>query len=117
NPIVVHTTSFAGLEEERPRVQARPVLATLVRGVLRLQGCGWTGEGGFLLDVTGRRVGALKHGDNDVSQLVPGIYFVVTPSPQPSGAAPGFAKPPEGERMKERGARPAASVRKIVVQR
>ncbi len=109
NPIVVHTASFTGLEEERPRARARPALVTFVRGVLTLHRGSGNDGAGFLLDVTGRRVAALKQGDNDVSHLAPGIYFVVTPSPYPS--------PLEGERMKERGVRPAVSVRKVVIHK
>jgi hypothetical protein len=75
-----------------------------------------------LLDITGRRVMDLQPGPNDIRHVAPGVYFVVTPSPLPSGAAPGFAKPPEGERRKERGVRSVESggwsaVRKVVIQR
>ncbi|UCG42092.1 MAG: exo-alpha-sialidase, partial [candidate division WOR-3 bacterium] len=74
-----------------------------------------------LLDAAGRAVMELQQGPNDIRHVAPGIYFVVAPSPLPSGAAPGFAKPPEGERMKERGVRSAVSggwsaVRKVIVQ-
>jgi hypothetical protein len=32
-----------------------------------------------LLDITGRKVMELQPGDNDVSRLAPGVYFVRTP--------------------------------------
>jgi len=76
NPIVVHTPFFAGQQEERPRARVRPRLVTLVRGVLRLQVGFGDDAAGLLLDVTGRKVAALEQGDNDVSHLAPGVYFV-----------------------------------------
>jgi len=51
--------------------------ATVVRGALRME-CRTrdTGYRAELLDVTGRRVMDLAPGDNDVSGLAPGVYFV-----------------------------------------
>jgi hypothetical protein len=98
NPIVVHTASFAGLEEERPRARARLPSVTFVRGVLTLHSGSGTDAAGFLLDVAGRKVAALNQGDNDVSHLGPGVYFVR----QEGSRVPGSKGP---------------SVRKIVIQR
>ena len=50
-----------------------------------------------LLDVSGRRVLALSPGPNDVSHLSPGVYFVVTPHPNPQ-ELPGQEQHPQGER-------------------
>jgi hypothetical protein len=75
-----------------------------------------------LLDLSGQKVMSMQPGVNDIRHVAPGVYFVVTPSPLPSGAAPGFATPPEGERLKEGGVRSAVSggrsaVRKVIIQR
>jgi hypothetical protein len=75
----------AGRAPERSGVASGPVLVaprpaevTVVRGVLRLAGEG-TVDDRFpvtLLDAAGRRVMELRPGDNDVSCLAPGVYFV-----------------------------------------
>ncbi len=50
---------------------------TIVRGGLLIGDWGQkTGDRAELLDVTGRQVMALRPGDNDVSRLAPGVYFV-----------------------------------------
>jgi hypothetical protein len=61
-----------GVEEEHPPLAARPApRPTIVRGVLLLN----TGPG-FLLDASGRRLMALARGENDISRLAPGVYFI-----------------------------------------
>lgn len=56
-----------------PRVRAVPdEQATIARGSLR-----WAGkEQAAVFDRTGRRVGNLHPGENDVGRLAPGVYFV-----------------------------------------
>ncbi|UCG42509.1 MAG: VCBS repeat-containing protein [candidate division WOR-3 bacterium] len=56
-------------------------------------------SGAMLLDATGRAVMDLQPGPNDVRHAAPGVYFVVTPHPDPL---------PQGER--------GTAVRKIVIQ-
>ena len=54
-----------------------PLTASIVRGVLT-----WSASipslraRGALLDITGRKVMALKPGPNDISRVAPGVYFV-----------------------------------------
>jgi hypothetical protein len=67
-------------------------IASVVRGVLFLQGGRMKDEGGTgLLDATGRQVMDLAPGANDVSRLTPGVYFVCSGSSavsrQPSAAS------------------------------
>ncbi|MFO7651474.1 MAG: hypothetical protein R6X13_09085, partial [bacterium] len=77
--------------------------ATVIRGILRLPEPGVLPQASsVLLDATGRRVADLKPGENDVSRLAPGVYFVLTPHPFPL---------PQGER-----ARPSA-VTKVIITR
>jgi hypothetical protein len=113
-----------GIEEEMLKHEGRRMNQTIVRGVLLLPR-DMTGQNGacpsgggpvpaLLLDVTGRKVMDLQPGENDIRHVVPGVYFVVTPSPYPS--------PPGRERKEERGRRSADSgerfaLRKVVVQR
>jgi len=68
-------------QTETPKPRTR---ATMVRGVLVLPR-GKTGLGSgksnrvprpALLDISGRRVVDLEPGDNDVSRIAPGVYFV-----------------------------------------
>jgi YVTN family beta-propeller protein len=96
------------------QVSGRKPQATVVRGVLLLNGLGTRSElpgrnsvmsRAVLLDIAGRKVLDLKQGTNDIRRLAPGVYFVVTPSPSP----------PEGERVGVR--RRPASLTKIVVTR
>ncbi len=125
---VVRDSIMVGIAQGVQRTREARVTQTVVRSVLNLAE-DWTRSEYVpnsvmsLVDITGRKVMDLKPGENDVRHLAPGVYFV-TPSPQPSGAAPGFAKPPEGERIKERGlrsadsgGRSAVSVRKVIVNR
>jgi hypothetical protein len=65
-----------------------------VRGILPLPG----ERDAELLDITGRRVMDLQPGENDISRLSPGVYFVREEGPSIQGSA-------------------GPSVRKIVVQR
>jgi hypothetical protein len=99
--------------EETPSAEVRTPNrgATVVRGVLLLGAVGGTQNTGHraeLLDISGRKVMELRPGANDVSDLAPGVYFVITSSPSSS--------PPEGERVGVRG-REASSVRKVVIAR
>lgn len=68
-----------GIEEELEPA-APPVAAprpTIVRGALFLEGGIVRGEGGaWLLDISGRTVMDLASGENDVSRVAPGVYFV-----------------------------------------
>ena len=82
-------TGNVGTEESpKPKAPSHKPAATIVRGVLFLEGDrprtgteGTVPEWGLspepvLLDATGRKVLNLKSGANDVSHLSPGIYFV-----------------------------------------
>ena len=66
--------------EETPNAKRQTTnAATIVRGVLFLEGdCPRTGivPKTALLDATGRKVIELRLGENDVSCLAPGVYFV-----------------------------------------
>ena len=69
---------------DMPRPTQVPA-ATLVRGVLRLDGLG-TRSGSpernsvmsraALLDISGRKVMELQPGENDIRHLAPGVFFV-----------------------------------------
>ncbi|UCG43625.1 MAG: VCBS repeat-containing protein, partial [candidate division WOR-3 bacterium] len=100
----------AGSGKSRCRFQT----PTVVGNLLWLPGLKQNGDcpsgGGpvpALLDVAGRVVMSLQPGPNDIRHVAPGVYFA-TPSPQSSGATPGYAKPARGEE---------AGVRKVVIQR
>ncbi len=58
--------------EEMPNAEVRMRNATIVRGMLPMTGR----KPAMLLDITGRRVLDLLPGENDVSGLSPGVYFV-----------------------------------------
>ncbi len=58
-------------EEPGPAVAARPVTATAVRNILRLQGRVPVA----LVDITGRKVMELEPGLNDIRHVAPGVYF------------------------------------------
>jgi hypothetical protein len=82
-------TSAGGVEEtmndapsdgcrrgQRGMVNGRP---TIVRGVLMLGAVGSRQNTAYraeLLDISGRKVMELVAGDNDLSRLAPGVYFV-----------------------------------------
>jgi DNA-binding beta-propeller fold protein YncE len=78
--------------EEMANAEVRMPNATIVRGMLPMTGR----NPATLLDITGRRVLDLLPGENDVSSLSPGVYFVF----RASGAG-----------------RKASSVHKVVIQR
>ncbi|MFO7651583.1 MAG: DUF4082 domain-containing protein [bacterium] len=106
--------SLTGIEEELgPAEPARASpRATVVRSVLILPRppAPDPRSRASLLDAAGRTVMALRAGDNDVSGLAPGIYFVVTPHPVPFDKLRAGSLP-QGERE-----RPTA-VAKVVVAR
>jgi hypothetical protein len=99
-----------GVEESfRPQATGLKPMPTIVRDILLLPGLG-TRSGlsdnpvmsrAVLLDAAGRKVAELHPGANDVNQLAPGVYFVVTPSP--------FSSPSARERDGVRG-NPASGV-------
>lgn len=74
-------TPFTGIEGRSPTPDARRSTpgATVVRGVLKL-GPQLTADGSRpeLLDAVGRKALDLHVGDNDVSRLPPGVYFVIS---------------------------------------
>jgi hypothetical protein len=77
--IIKTGTGGGGIEEtEKSEVRRVRGEATIVRGVLWLQGDRTqnTGHRAELLDAAGRKVLDLKAGANDVQALVPGVYFV-----------------------------------------
>ncbi|MFO7651815.1 MAG: hypothetical protein R6X13_10810 [bacterium] len=64
-----------GLAEMPAAPSGHRLLPSVVRGVLSLRPSA-DGSRQVLLDACGRRVRDLKPGDNDVSRLAPGVYFV-----------------------------------------
>jgi DNA-binding beta-propeller fold protein YncE len=84
---VVEDTTLVGVREAPGVGIGRGRLATHVRGVLSLQPT--TGSRSVLLDAAGRKVLDLKAGDNDVSRLSPGVYFVRTRGQGAKGEGPG----------------------------
>ena len=70
----------AGVEEtpHRPTGAVEANAATVVRGVLMMPGANgaWRKANDVLLDAAGRMVMELRPGANDVSRLMPGVYFV-----------------------------------------
>ena len=95
---VIRDTFGVGVEESQPRASSYKPQATVVRGVLFLDGPGENGDSpseredarysphspvmsrAALLDISGRKVLTLKAGANDVRALAPGIYFVTVSS-------------------------------------
>ncbi|MEO0081995.1 MAG: hypothetical protein ABIL25_06865 [candidate division WOR-3 bacterium] len=70
---------FYGIEEgRRPTSSSSQPIATIARRTLLLpEASGVTyGTSPVLLDATGRKVMELAPGENDVSRLAPGVYFV-----------------------------------------
>ncbi len=100
--------NIVGCEEpEPPSVVRLPSTATVVRGMLRLPEAS-----GVLLDIAGRSVLDLAPGENDVRHLSPGVYFVLTPHPDPRART--HRRPcPQGERER----RQASNVHKVIIQR
>jgi YVTN family beta-propeller protein len=81
---VIRDTVGVGMEEERLQASSQKPQATLVRGILVLNGFG-TRSGlsnnpvmsrALLLDAAGRRVMELNAGTNDIRHLSPGVYFI-----------------------------------------
>ncbi len=62
-----------GIEDRRHRPVRPTQSATITKGTLRLPGR----APAWLLDITGRCVMDLAPGENDVSRIAPGVYFVV----------------------------------------
>ena len=60
-------------EERRPLANSRHLTTTIVRGMLCMPA---SMQGAALLDITGRKVMELQPGENDVSHVAPGVYFV-----------------------------------------
>ena len=80
DPIGMHVLQFYGAGvEEAPNAEARATIGppTVIRGVLSLPVPPSTIHSS-LLDLTGRQAMALHPGANDVSRLLPGVYFVRT---------------------------------------
>jgi photosystem II stability/assembly factor-like uncharacterized protein len=78
---ILSTSSGLGGIQESPKPQATSskLGPTIVRGVLVLGAVGSrqnTAGRTELLDISGRKVLALRAGTNDVSRLAPGVYFV-----------------------------------------
>jgi hypothetical protein len=96
---LAHGVDIVGQSEERqePTAHSLRLTASVVRGVLWLQGDGTqnTGHRAELLDAAGRKMLVLQVGANDVRSLAPGVYFVLEAQAQAQ----------------------AQAVRKVVVQR
>jgi len=67
-----------GIEETMNDARRTPKSGpTVVRGVLRMVGStSASSSTSWLLDAVGRRVTKLQPGENDISRLAPGVYFV-----------------------------------------
>ena len=86
-PLIAYTTSdgvflahgigVTGQSEEQrgPNVVGSGLIATVARNVLLLP-ISFSSTHTSLFDTNGRRVADLRSGPNDVSRLVPGVYFV-----------------------------------------
>jgi len=73
---------YPGIEEVMNDECGAMSIATVVRGVLFLPASGaWRKANGGLLDISGRRVLALRPGANDVTILPAGVYFLRAESP------------------------------------
>ncbi len=69
--------ALTGIQEKTGMPLAGPGGGTIVRGVLCLAGdASRKPQAASLLDISGRKVVNLRSGANDVSRLVPGVYFV-----------------------------------------
>ncbi|MCX6843958.1 MAG: hypothetical protein NTX53_16975, partial [candidate division WOR-3 bacterium] len=71
--------SYVGVEAGSPSLQTsgHSLTATILRGVLFLpEAPSHRPQDASLLDISGREVMGLKAGENDVSRLSPGVYFV-----------------------------------------
>lgn len=72
---LVRLSAETGTAEVGPGISPRSPSATLVREALRLPASPMT-RSSSLITAAGRKVLDLKPGDNDVSNLAPGVYFV-----------------------------------------
>ncbi|MEO0081994.1 MAG: SBBP repeat-containing protein [candidate division WOR-3 bacterium] len=88
---LAYGSAGAVTEKANAEAQRSSCVPTIVRGVLWLAGAGHNPipakESGLrpkpvLLDATGRKMMELIPGPNDVSRLVPGVYFVSAPEAQ-----------------------------------
>jgi hypothetical protein len=80
---VVHGVGIVGLSDGHggPVVRSLPRAASIVSAVLMLGAVGSRQDTGYraeLLDISGRKAMGLRPGDNDVSSIAPGVYFVTT---------------------------------------
>jgi len=75
---VLRDSGGVALEEGvPPPASRRPLLATIIRGVLVLPASDVKRKAaGVLLDVSGRTVAQLKSGPNDLSRIASGVYYV-----------------------------------------
>jgi len=74
--VVLKDSAVAALADV-PSAAPHTVTPTVVRGILRTgNSIQNTGNREELLDATGRRVLILGPGDNDVTSLAPGVYFI-----------------------------------------
>ena len=80
---VVRDSMLVGVEEARPQCPLPAWLPTI--SSRSLSTC--SSASAELFDASGRRVTTFRHGENDVSQLAPGVYFV-REEPQASGRKP-----------------------------
>jgi hypothetical protein len=87
----IDSTAAVAEELEPLTADRSPLTATIIRGVLFLDGdCPRTGTvpKTDLLEVSGRKVMKLQPGANDVRHLAPGVYFVR--GPKTGDGRPGF---------------------------
>ena len=82
-----YEAQVAGIAEDPGNAPRGTPAATVVRGVLRV-GSPLTADGRppELLDALGRRVTDLVPGENDVSGLAPGVYFITGEGPRVQGS-------------------------------
>jgi len=79
--VEVRPDPVAVSEGRKPQATCFKPGRTIVRGSLRLaQSASTSSSPSWLLDVAGRKVMELQAGENDVTRLAPGVYFVC-PSP------------------------------------
>ena len=81
---IIDSGSVAVEQHATPHASGITPSATVVRGSLRLAGGPSTiSSPSWLLDIAGRKVMSLKQGENDVSHLAPGVYFVISATGSP----------------------------------
>jgi len=97
--IKTDTAGLLAVEEPGTPDTRRVESATILSGTMRYQAtAGSSRQSAELVDLSGRKVVDLKPGENDISRLSPGVYFVREEGPRGQGS--------EGP-----------SVRKVVIQR